>query len=386
MSNGISLSPVHIVFDIDGVLAAPGILDSHQGDFFHKKGFVLTAIKTHYIFPGVIELLRLLLQTENLHVSFFSSGGKERNVIFVQEILQQAIGIEEYKKIKGSVQILSREDLSASMSAIGREREELANIKNTEQRKTYGMGLGNMAKDLTKIQKDLENVVLVEDDSSYVAYGQARNLLYVPETDQYSYERLNPRWGYAPDGYRPMQCRFDDPDSSDYYDDEDIQVIRDGDQFQVKYLDFESNQHKQIPIKDEKLRQALNELASKVWIEEPSITRELYALVEAQKGRIKRLCRKVNRIYYVAGLLFTALEKAKQEKTSITEQLFRLQFIPTSQTTFKPIFKSLTKRDYFYEIGLKILKQVNKNLEFTTPQNYKNILNQKKEIEEESKV
>jgi len=99
-SRCVYMGSINLVFDIDGVLACNAIGSTKIAAFFLKKGAIITALKTHYVFPGVIELMQLLFQTENIKVSFFSSGDRQRNEIFVKQLLELALGQEGYRKIE----------------------------------------------------------------------------------------------------------------------------------------------------------------------------------------------------------------------------------------------------------------------------------------------
>ena len=162
------MKPIDIVFDIDGVLACHNASNVEEASFFLKKGAIIPAIKTHYIVPGVIELMKLLFQMEHITVSFFSAGVSERNEIFVKELLSLALGKDAYEQVSSKVRILSRNDM------VRGERDP----KNT-----YGLGYGEYKKDLSVFLKEadrLQNTILVEDDYSYVAEGQERNVIKLP--------------------------------------------------------------------------------------------------------------------------------------------------------------------------------------------------------------
>jgi len=62
---------IHVVLDIDGVLCCSGAKEN--ASFYKEKGAVLSAIKTYYVFPGVIELLQLFFANREIKVSFFSA-------------------------------------------------------------------------------------------------------------------------------------------------------------------------------------------------------------------------------------------------------------------------------------------------------------------------
>ena len=47
---------INVVLDIHDVLACTEVRNIEQASFFKNKGAIITAVKTHYVFPGVIEL------------------------------------------------------------------------------------------------------------------------------------------------------------------------------------------------------------------------------------------------------------------------------------------------------------------------------------------
>ncbi|HSX26364.1 MAG TPA: hypothetical protein VLE89_05085 [Chlamydiales bacterium] len=246
----------NIVFDIDGVLCAKNA-DPANALLFLRKGQILTALKTHYIFPGVIELLTRLYRTENVRVSFFSSGIRQRNELLIPQLLQKALP-ETHERIRFETTILSREDLT-----------ELSREKSYPK---SPFSLGNKQKDIEKVLRPgelLENTLLIEDDSSYAMPEQYKNLLHVPETESDHF--------------------FEEDPDEDFYP-------------------------------------------------------------------------QANRIYYLAGILFTALEQARRDNLPLAASLYSIQF-----SNDKPIRWELQKNDHFYKIGLSKLQEIDPSLQFHSP-------------------
>jgi len=178
---------IHIVFDIDDVLATgfeqdiqtllvqyPYLID------FKNKNLLIEAIIPHMFHPGAVELLRWIFTIPNINVSFFSAGQEKRNLKFVEELLKLALG-DDYDSLKDDVSVYSRHHLKLT------KKEEADN-----QFKLFKIYYGEDKKDLTILKlENLDNVILIDDDSTYIAYGQERNMLVVPYTDDASFRHFH---------------------------------------------------------------------------------------------------------------------------------------------------------------------------------------------------
>lgn len=132
------------------------------------------AILIHILHRGAIEFAKWLHYTLDSRISFFSAGAKERNVPFAKEYLSSALGEEEYGRIQDTITVCSREDLNKSDTSD--EDSRLQQIKYEK----YGLGSGNFHKDLTKALRkgeDIKDIVLVDDDETYICPGQVKNSL-----------------------------------------------------------------------------------------------------------------------------------------------------------------------------------------------------------------
>lgn len=177
--------PIHIVLDIDDVLAT----GFHNSDIqkllkdhpylkeFADKNLLINAVLPHMIHPGAMELIQWIFQIPNVKVSFFSSGDETRNTTFVKELLTRALG-DRFDKIKDNVGVFSRQHFVVS------KEEEINN-----QFKLFKLYYGAKKKDLSKILSadNLDNAILIDDDSSYIASGQERNVMVVPGSDEYPF-------------------------------------------------------------------------------------------------------------------------------------------------------------------------------------------------------
>jgi len=369
----------NIVLDIDGVLACKSVETIEQANFFKNKGAILTAIKTHYIFPGVIEFIKLLFQTENVKVSFFSSGDKKRNVIFVDQLLKLALSEAKYNETKSKVCILSRDDLT-----------EPTNEERKKQRVLYDLRPGNMQKDISKALGEgdfLENAVLIDDDRSYVACGQAKNILFVPESKNRNFERLSSKCdSYQTDGYKFLRCviatkKSSSPEKRAVKEGKQILLLKTEEGFKVGFLN-KSGKYQALVISHEKhesLLLKLNEIhqsnseknKSASIIEDNELVKDICELVGSFEGKARKICRQANRICYVTGLLFKALKVAESKNISISDSLFQIQFkFKEGEKTYEPDFKQSCRMEELYLIGLEKLKEVNSGLQFITPHNY----------------
>lgn len=365
-----SNNTVNVVFNIDRTLTCrDSVENTHEAAFFLNKGMIVSAIMTHYVFPGVIELMQLLFQTPDVRVSFFSAERKERNIPFVEQLLERALGKDEYLKIKNTVRILSEDDLIVT------SKEEKA--KNREM---YRFQPGNKQKDLLSLvsRDELSNTVLIGTATADVAcHQQAKNLLYIKETMFFLFKGvLNDDIELDAAGSIPIPCKFKTAELSS--DDKErlrkgnnIVIMKNESSFKIDFVNSISYEQEQIPIEDEKLIESLNKWPEKRWlVEDPSITEQIYSHVAAHQGKTRNIYREANRIYYLAGLLFTAMETAKKENIPVTEVLFQYQYKPITPSKYWPLYNDLAESDRFYEIGLARLRQVNNSLQFTSPSSY----------------
>jgi hypothetical protein len=369
---------VDLVFDIDGTLAWSKTSTIKHAAFFLKKSAILTAIRTHYIFPGVLELMQLLTSLEHVRLSFFSAGVHERNERLVELLLERAIGKEKFGQIKHDVRIVSRHDL------VRPTFEE-----SSRQFALYGIRSYETKKHLSKVVKEADKIpeaILIEDDETYSAHGQEKSLLKVPTTSEHNFERLESQAkAFDAQGYEKIGCSF--IILTPYTDLEDIKekvvhkktiaIFKKGSTYEVGFLNGATHEYEQKPISGEdnkKLIEALNELKMNELISDPALIEEIHKIVNHDQGRTKKLCYAANHIYYLTGLLFKAMETAKEEKLPVSDILFRMQFKPHYKA-HKPHFEQLAVRDELYELGLEKLRQVNANLTFTTPLNYMECIN-----------
>lgn len=347
---------INIVLDIHGVLctyAKTSEVDPH-GDFFQNHGAVLTAYKTQYVFPGVIEMLKVLFQTENLKVSFFNRAPKQYNTLLVEELLKISCGP------KYLVRVLSFEDLI--------ERNE---------------------KDVSKVLSEgdlLENAVLIDNHLKSVAEGQIKNYLQVEGMNSEKFTRIELlRDPNQIDGARRLKCFLVTGKllaTAKYIKEGGkILIFKKDKGYEIGFFD-QDNVYKVEMLPKEKYFACvliLNTLNPKnkcfgKEIQIPQVINCIYSFVDSIGGQTREICYQANHICYVTGLLFTALSTSKEKNISVSEALFQLQYRLRSkargENTYQSSIETLQNTSKYYFVGLKKLREVNPEFQFVTPQIY----------------
>lgn len=161
---------LHFVLDIDDTLAR--CLENKSIDdlvktrpylaWFINRNLIIDAVHPHLLHPGSIEFIQFLFQIPNVRISFFSSGSEERNSQFVENFLKRAFP-SHYDSLKYLVKIFSKENLVYP--------------KDKGQEHLFGQ----YKKDLNVVLRpddSLDRTFLIDDDPSYIAVGQEKNLLF----------------------------------------------------------------------------------------------------------------------------------------------------------------------------------------------------------------
>jgi hypothetical protein len=367
------MAPLNLFFDIDGTLVLDSTSTVKHASFFLRKGLILTAYKTYYIFPGVIELLQLVFSLSNVNVFFFSAGHIKRNKILIKQLLKHALGKEHYEEVKKK-RIFSHCDLTVEVPT----QRALQFQSYGLMQSSFSYGKKDISKGLKRKDK-IENAILIEDNSNYVLYGQEKNLLKVHSTSGREFEALeHSAHTYDADGYKKIDCFLVDEgltlegEIKAVGTSEKILVIRKKEEYAIGFLNQLTHQYEQkIISKDNypQLIEALKAQPANSCIGDPKLLESIYKIVVASEGKTKKLCYEVNQIYYLAGMLFTAIEKTHKEKISISEALFQLQYKAKGEA-YSPKFEQSASCDKIYHLGLEKLRQVKHQLAFTTPSNY----------------
>ena len=156
-----------IVFDIDGTIACGFYEDSRDEILrqypwvaeFEQRGLFIHALKWHLIYPGVIELLKLL-DEKQIRLAFFSAGVATRNELLIAELLKLALGETRYQEIKSTIKILSKDDLTPHPQDVWVKIKDL--------------------KKFIEPDEQLEDIILVDDTKRNAHPEQCTNLLHVP--------------------------------------------------------------------------------------------------------------------------------------------------------------------------------------------------------------
>lgn len=170
-----------IVFDIDNTLSDQTSVEDDEILYIIRKSMLIFADgRKHHVLPGVIELMQFLFSKDNIKIAFFSSCIKKRNTEFVKELLIRALGPQKYQEVAPSIVILSEEDLTP------RDKSQAKHIW-----KNFGLHWRSHRKDITKALGDkssLNNAIFVDNDPTFIHYGQEKNYLRSPNgrTDSYN--------------------------------------------------------------------------------------------------------------------------------------------------------------------------------------------------------
>jgi hypothetical protein len=361
---------VHVILRIDNFLGCSGayIKKLEEIYFFKINGAIFLGEKTYYIFPGSKEFLKTLFKTENFKISFFMSASREKCKGIVDFLLKSSLDEAEYDKIKDSIGILGCEDLKIL------PWEQSQNIKSK-----YSLTVSNEL----NIQKILEagelieNVVFVDNypkflTNSCISIGSISNILQVPSCNEVDSRSESFKESLHSGVYKFLRCVLATEESRNEIEavkmGRQILILKKESNFEICFIDFESKEYRRELISSENssliaklapLCTVKNETHLK--IRNQKLIQSIYDLVTARNGKTMKIFRKQNRIFYAAGLLFTALRESKAQKISISEALFQRQFKPKRRSlTFN---NQLKYDDELYLLGLKYLREVNENLE-----------------------
>ncbi len=176
---------LHLVFDIDDCLAtAIKYKYKAEDELSHFKeslgndgdDLLMTAYGyPHQIYPGFYALWQWLHQL-GATITVFSSGIKERNVELTEQLKKRAfcdIPIDKQPQIK----VFSQEDTFDTTRFGSERREEFQSV-----------WFGNLKKQLLGTvvsESELPYTLLIEDDKSYCAKNEEKNLILLPSCSTY---------------------------------------------------------------------------------------------------------------------------------------------------------------------------------------------------------
>jgi hypothetical protein len=150
-----AFAQIDIVFDIDWTLVSN--VDSYDS----ANSRVYESLGDHYrLSDGAQEIIEDLLDEKNIRISFYSGGSEARNLDLLNKIkLSNGDSLLDI-----SYKVLSKKHLL--------EVSTDANLKFTQRLK----------KDLTLINRDLNNVVLIDDIQSFTPLSQRKNVIWTGKT------------------------------------------------------------------------------------------------------------------------------------------------------------------------------------------------------------
>lgn len=375
------MNQIRLIFDIDGVLGWAADQDLENALYFDQKGLIVEGPRSAMlVFPGVLEIFQLLSQLE-IESSFCSFGSKERNELFVEQLFSKAFNPQHYELVKKTLKISSRVYHQAT------EKEKAQCEQN------YGIKIDKTQKDITKhlfgdapmpnpdSHHDISNNLLVEDSPGNAHPRQIKNLFYVPSTKSHHFQDLKFKKGYNSEGFKDLKISLlggavlDNPLLDGIKYGKTLVINLNKGNYEITFLNKDSNRIKKIVVKNEGLIADLNSLYSPTNPGPQHINDDLkkriYHYVDSKGGKTQKICRRANRTFYFAGLLFTAIENAQENKIPLRESLFSLQFkLKENQPTYEPLFGQLIRNDQFYLKGLSLLQKVNPQLHLNHPKAY----------------
>ncbi|OJU80200.1 MAG: hypothetical protein BGO10_03170 [Chlamydia sp. 32-24] len=371
-----------IIFDIDGVLCFHKANSFHLASFLEKYGLVIKAIVTFYLFPGIKEFIQLLQRTDDIDLGFYSSGSEERNNKLIKKLFIATFSKEIYSPLLEKIQIISKKYTTTTEDA--ENKLKLYGLDSFGGYKNLSAFFSEFPENIEEQKEVLQNHVLIEDQSQVIALNQVENLLFVPrtESDHYSISQKC----VVPHTNKNLMClsiKFSTvkPNEFDIKEIEKkkyIGLFRVENVYQLKYFDQEEMKLATYNISSgQPLFNALETLSetaiqtdcSRFTIQDEFLINNLIQLVESLNGKATKVWRSVNRIYYVVGLLFTALKEAREKNKSLSSVLFGMQF-EKKGNHYQNNFAKLYKDDRYYLLGLEKLQEINPNLKLLTPYDY----------------
>lgn len=353
-----------ICFAVQHVLAAP-----YEELFEFERlsnASVLTAAKIqHYVFPGTLELLQLVFEVPNIQVAFFDDEDEEVTQEFVQMLLAYALGPDKHDAVRKSVHIWSKKDLTAETFDVYKQ-----------QKQYFGFNPNFLKKDVKRLLGVSTDVVLVDSNPSYLPGGKEAILLaspcvhasdYIdmedsesgPEAIEFCFARFKTFVECAEHKKNVATSRYillaHLAENNRYYT-----CFTKENSLEVLFYPFTEEECALLDtLKLREMRYSRQELQK---ISAHAVAMIL-TKITAYHGKIDRICRKANHIYFLAGAIFEALETAKEKQKSASGIYFSLQFQPINGK-FKETFDKFHAEERLYYKGLALLQTKNPSLRF----------------------
>ncbi len=346
-----------ICFSISHVLAVPfkeEIVDSLLG-----HGVIATANKLQqFIFPGVVELMQLLFETESIKVAFFSSEEERKTKAFVEMLLNYSLGPRRYEEVKCIVKIFSKKDLSVDTLQAYKEQKKQFNFKSNL-----------LTKNLARLSGD---AILVDPIPGNIAAGQEQHLFCVPRSRANSFAEISNSSSHLTSidiCFKAVEnMRMIKEYRTDILTHKHILLTCCDKRYYLIFAHEKSNELCFYPcseVESEELKTiALNEgiySQEKIGKISPYLRVFILSKLTAYHGKVEKIAsREVNHIYFIAGAIFEALQVAKDERRPVSEVLF------SWQKGFKISIEEFHANERLYHLGLNLLSKKNSKLHFLT--------------------
>ncbi|MCB1112294.1 MAG: hypothetical protein KDK72_06535, partial [Chlamydiia bacterium] len=315
-------NPIYtVVFRTEQVLTDTNVRNENLELFFHRKGDLIRADAQYFVFPGVTELFQRLSQEPHVRLALFSDRSEPYVTELCQQLIKRTLSSEKEKQISTSVEVCSEKNLKPhqgdSRSYGLKSREHQIDLR-----------------DLVDNQKDLDNAVLIETCTpcfsytayttytTYIAGDQAPNLLVVSPSTTEIFDQLSKRVDrWDSEGYFLVPIRVNQKYTKKFLNTSIRGSISAGKYikasplltggYKIAFKKRGVQEHGIAYMSEEEHPDLCKSLADldysreTVKLEKGLVLKQIHEWIEKHGGecRIQKVCHKVNRIYYVAGVL-----------------------------------------------------------------------------------
>lgn len=155
-----SSKEIHIILDLDWTIVSP------VENVLTGKNIISVEGELYRLHEGAKELLEQLFRTPGVKVSFFSGGSRERNFQLLSQLKLFDGNENAYSR---AYKVLSKDDLTRLESV-----PETARFSE------------KFKKDISKISKDLDNIIIIEDNPFFaINKEQSKSFLFLGQTYKY---------------------------------------------------------------------------------------------------------------------------------------------------------------------------------------------------------
>ena len=317
---------INICLDIDETLATDLIPDDYLPYLDRIKKICTNpdryvyALRDHFLHHGVVELIKALTDIPNVDLYFYSSDEAARNVPFVQALLTKAKDKDYFDRTHQKDRIFSEPD-TINLRTLDFEHLDFKK-----------MLLENLGIEKTKVIKEDGSVTYnLNPDHPYFVGKRKKNIHKITT----SVENLA---------------------NTILVDDMPGHVLRGQEKHYISLL----------PFMPEHLKNT----------DETKCEDNVFIKTDDFRG--------VNHIFYLAGLLISAIEKFNSDNQglTLTRVLSDIQLKLSPDGKLIPNYSEIQHNLDYYKIGLNKLKKYNPKLEFILPSNLQEQLNLKYKLAE----